>query len=82
MKLWLISQDANNGYDTFDSAVVVAETEEAARKIHPSDTWEEKEREYGCSRTWTTELHRVKVQYLGNATDGLPLVVCASFNAG
>jgi len=36
MKLWLISQRVNNGYDTYDSAVVVAETGEYAKKIHPS----------------------------------------------
>jgi hypothetical protein len=36
MKLWLISQEENNGYDTFDSAVVAAATEEAARRVVPS----------------------------------------------
>jgi hypothetical protein len=36
MKLWLISQSRNNGYDTFDSAVVAAETEAEARHIHPN----------------------------------------------
>lgn len=35
--LWLISQSENNGYDTYDSAVVVAPTEEAAKRIHPSE---------------------------------------------
>ena len=35
MKLWCISQTDNDGYDTFDSAVVAAETESDARAIHP-----------------------------------------------
>lgn len=35
MKLFRISQDVNDGYDTFDSAVVVAENEDMARTIHP-----------------------------------------------
>lgn len=35
MKLWRIWQDVNNGYDTFDSAVVAAESEGAARHVHP-----------------------------------------------
>ncbi len=35
MKLYLISQDINSGYDSYDSAVVSAESEEDARKIHP-----------------------------------------------
>ena len=36
MKLFLISQDVNDGYDSFDSAVVVAKSEQDAREIHPS----------------------------------------------
>ena len=36
MKLYLISQDRNDGYDTFDSAVVAAENEQKAREIYPS----------------------------------------------
>ena len=36
MKLWLISQGINNGYDTYDSAVVAAETELEARQTYPS----------------------------------------------
>jgi len=35
MKLWLLSQDKNNDYDTYDSCVVVAENEEDAKSIHP-----------------------------------------------
>ena len=36
MKIYLLSQDVVNGYDTYDSAVVIAENEDEARKIHPS----------------------------------------------
>ena len=36
MKLYLIKQDDNCGYDTYDSAVVIATSEEEARQIHPS----------------------------------------------
>lgn len=35
MNIYLISQDHVNGYDTFDSAVVIAASEEDARRIHP-----------------------------------------------
>jgi hypothetical protein len=35
MFLWLISQNENGNYDAFDSAVVVAASEEEARLIHP-----------------------------------------------
>ena len=52
MNLYLISQTQNQTYDTYDSAVVAAESEEHARAIHPSgsdkiranmkkDVWEE-----------------------------------------
>ena len=36
MKLYLISQTLVEGYDTYDSAVVSAESPEDARTIHPS----------------------------------------------
>ena len=35
MKLFLLSQDYVSGYDTYDSAVVAAESESDARNIHP-----------------------------------------------
>lgn len=42
--VWLISQSVVNDYDTYDSAVVIAPTLEAAKRIHPSEYckgWEE-----------------------------------------
>ena len=80
MKLFLISQDENCGYDTYDSAVVCAESEEDAKKMNPSGgrATDEKE-DYG---TWTTLKH-VDVEYIGEAKEGSePEVVCSSFNAG
>ena len=35
MNLYLISQSVNTGYDTFRAAVVAAETDEIARRLHP-----------------------------------------------
>lgn len=35
MKLWLLEQTKNNDYDTYDSCVVVAETEGDAKSILP-----------------------------------------------
>lgn len=37
MNLYLISQYDNMGYDTYDSAVVVAKNEQEAREVHPSE---------------------------------------------
>jgi len=81
MKLWLISQDINRGYDTYDSMVVAATTEDHARSTRPAID--------GCpvsdsyvNNTWASP-ERVGVVYLGAAKRGTkPGVICASFNAG
>lgn len=74
MHLYLISQQTNNGYDTYDSAVVAAESEEAARSIHPGNSqWDE--------GTWCAK-EDVAVRLIGTAADDVSGVLCASFNAG
>jgi hypothetical protein len=83
MKLFLISQDKNNDYDTYDSAVVAAETEDAARMTHPDGygdpDWPKGEWKV---RYWAPP-DDVAVKYLGIAAEGTePGVICASFNAG
>ncbi len=74
MKLYLISQSANSGYDTFDSAVVVAPDEETARNISP-DTWN--------GGAWCKRPDQVTVAHIGEAAEGTKQgVILASFNAG
>ena len=96
MKLWKIFQDENNDYDTYDSAVVAAETEIEAQLTHPGAYPEyhffengiamrewNGERELDPFPCWASELKNVKVEYLGEAHSTLQAgVVCASFNAG
>jgi hypothetical protein len=79
MNLYLIEQEANNAYDTYDSAVVAADTEEEARNIHPGGKWPQ-----AGSRNWTwTGPENVKVRLIGIAASDVERgVVCASFNAG
>lgn len=81
MKLWLISQTENTGYDTYDSAVVAAATAEEASKMYPSgdnnmfgDPWS----------AWCDKPEDVTVEYLGEAGPSIkePVVILASFNAG
>ena len=36
MNIYLLEQNLVDGYDTYDSAVVIAESEEKARDIHPA----------------------------------------------
>ncbi len=76
MKLWLISQDENRDYDTYDSAVVAAETEEEARSIHPGEYGE------GGKEYWVARPDQVKVTLLGEAISGTDAgIIVASFNA-
>lgn len=82
MKLWKISQSINNGYDTFDSAIVAALDEETARNTHPmgdNSYFEVK------NDTWVSshQTDHVTVEYIGEAKQGTQEgVILASFNAG
>lgn len=81
MKLFLISQTENQDYDTFDSVVVAAETEEIASTIHPyfnKDWWDGE-----WEDSWCSSPDKVSVKYLGEAAEGTSRgVILASFNAG
>ena len=96
MKLWLISQSANDRWDTYDSAVVAAETEEDARNTYPDKGGWDDARWTGSkwlwylgdgrvldynSSTWTSP-DNVKVKFLSDNYEGAAGTVCASFNAG
>jgi hypothetical protein len=84
MKLFLIHQRENNGYDTYDSAVVCAETEDDARHTNPGSGERMKDGDWDYSFiSWCSSPDRVVVEYLGEASDGIvPGIICASFNAG
>lgn len=77
MNIYKIQQHKVYGWDTYDSAVVIAENEEVARAIHPSGDGDFK------SDTWVNHTDDVEVILLGKAKKGSSLqIVCASFNAG
>ena len=82
MNLYRISQDVNNGYDTYDSAVVAAKNEAAAKETHPNGgRWQGTDSGAWC--TWAYDLDDVKVELIGTAVPGTePGVIVASFNAG
>lgn len=93
MKLWLISQNVNNDYDTYDSAVVAAESEEEARCTYPGDSgykWSGSKWQYHshdgqvfnmAGYSWVDPA-AVDVQFLAEGYEGPAGTVCASFNAG
>jgi hypothetical protein len=82
MNIYKISQSENNYYDTFDSAIVAAESEEEARLINPDGEWYEKQLGYKYT-AWAYRPEKVKVEYLGTAKENTESgVILASFNAG
>jgi hypothetical protein len=96
LNLYLISQSVNNNYDTYDSAVVAAASEEEARLIYPTN-WGENNVLWNGSKwlwyikdgrvldyspnTWTTP-DNVSVEFLAAGYEGEAGTVLASFNAG
>jgi hypothetical protein len=80
MNLYLISQNVNYSYDTYDSAVVQAESEEEARKIYPGS---KNGLADDCLTYDWANPKNVKVELIGSAAPGIKdIVICASFNAG
>lgn len=84
MKLWLISQEQNSDYDTYDSLVVAAETEDDARKTPPTGylfegvDWHDR-----AAKVWASGPEHVVVKHIGTAAEGTaPGVILASFNSG
>ena len=81
MKLYLvINKDTNNyDYDFYDSFVICCNSEDEARRYHPSGRIMEKWR----FLDWPDSDLDVGVECLGEANPNVTLgVVCSSFNAG
>ena len=94
MKIFLLTQRENTGYDTYDSCVVCAENDERAKRISPSSfyEWMEEHNQWGFkykSRTeperhdsWANDLSNIKVKTLGESSENRERLILASFNAG
>jgi len=83
MKLFKISQSERGGYDTYDSAVVAAETEEEAALTYPGIESDKPITEWDKYSGWASSPANVYVEYLGEASDGIERgVIVSSFNAG
>ena len=88
MKLFLISQDSNNAYDTYDKAIVCAEDEKSAKYMRPyntDDEWNGKMEisESGLILDAWCNVEDVKVEYIGEARQDLKKsVICASYCRG
>ena len=82
MKIYLISQNVNKFYDTYDSFLVCAENEDEAKDIHPGGykiNWGDR----GDS-TWVNSKSDLICEEIGDAKEGIKKneVIIASFNAG
>lgn len=80
MNIYKISQSENNRWDTYDSAVVIANNEEEARNTHP----DQEDGKFGAYsfNTWASSPDKVRVEFIGVTDIEEPQVVVASFNAG
>ena len=82
MFLYVISQNVNDVYDTYDSAVVCAENEDEARKIHPDECYNDWDGKCEPFFDWCAA-EDVRVEIIGTAANNLPKgIVVASYNAG
>lgn len=91
-RLYLLTQTAVRGWDTYDSCVVCAPDREAAKLIHPRGedyvfdgsqwklAWATSG--FGAAQNWAKPEDVVVIE-LGAANEALqPGVICASFNSG
>lgn len=78
MNLYLVSQNQNNDYDTYDSFVIAADTANEAQATHPGnkENWGEK------YDTWCISPEFAKVKLIGKAAKGISGIICSSFNPG
>jgi hypothetical protein len=81
MNLYLISQEENDGCDTYSDAVVAALSADEARTIYPGggglgmDDWI-------VASYWVSDPSKVAVKLIGTAKAGVKSgVLCASFHA-
>ena len=75
MKLFLITQEVNSSYDTYDSAVVAAENMDDAKK-HTCE-------ELGLYGSWAA-FEDLDGKEIGIADESYTdmIIICASYNAG
>jgi hypothetical protein len=80
MNIYLVSQSVNQHYDTFDSFVCYANSEEEAKSLHPSGT---PLSEMGYTSDWVSNAEDVTVSLLGSNPDITESsIILSSFNAG
>lgn len=90
MKLFHVSQNENNDYDSYSDMVVIAPDAETARDMSPRTgeilIWSNRFNAHNIYNFafWATKRENVIVKYLGEADPSFTKsgVICASFHAG
>ena len=79
--LYLLSGQCND-YDTFDSCVVCAYSEEEAKLIRPDgESWDDLSNP--CYKSWDHSIDDIHVETIGLANANVEIgIVISSFNAG
>jgi hypothetical protein len=80
MNIYLLEQNVNNDYDTFDAMVVCAPCETAARLMHPYDIYPT-ENVYDWE-VWANTPEDVQVTLLGTSNNPTQEIILRSYNAG
>lgn len=83
MNLYRISQNANNDYDTYDSAVVAAPDESTARIMNPWNGSVMSESDWSQRSSWCSSPNDVQVELIGVASEGRAQgLILSSYKAG
>jgi hypothetical protein len=80
MNIYLLEQNVNADYDTYDSMVVSAPDEHTARQMHPNDPlgYNDQPR----YKEWANSPDQVQVTLLGTSNNPTQKIILASYNAG
>ena len=84
MNIYLLEQDIIDGYDTYDSIVVCAKSEEDAREIYPdNERWEDNANDSWLEWVRFSDIDKIKVTLLGKADKRIKRgCILSSYNAG
>ena len=85
--LYLVSAPDFGGYDTFDSFVGCADSEQEVREMHPDGILDDNDKGVNFNKkygTWVMfeEIDRLEVELIGIAKNQVKGVILSSFNAG
>lgn len=83
LSLYKLTQDLYAGYDTYDSCIVAAASEDFAKQMHPSGRPLATEVSQHADWPSASEVDSIRVKLIGYALPGTTsCVISSSFNAG